>query len=160
MKRLIFLLGMVGCGDFSNASEARMWCGGHLCELSSKGLIESADSWHPDDDAVALVSADAELSRTFSDYGRCVRVLVIAKSPAGTALTVELTLERTGTTESRQIDGTGWQSHALEFELPESATVRLKLAKTGDGVPSVARFYPSNCRIGRSRRPSRLGLPF
>lgn len=166
MKRLMTpfaiatLLLVTGCGDYDEP-ESRIWCDDALCgTYTASGTIAEAPSWHPDDSAVALISDGASLTRSTSEFGRCLRVVVIADVPADAEASVMVTvLDLPSMSRRLPLPAGEWISHDFEVAVSESGRVQITVEKQGAAPVTLARMYPESCLEG-SRRESDHDTPW
>lgn len=166
MKRLMTpfaiatLLLLTGCGTYDEP-EARLWCDDGPCSTyRTSGTIEEAPSWHPDESGLTLVSDGASISRTTSEFGRCVRVVVIADVPADVDASLAVTVLEAGHMSRRfPLPPGEWLSHDFEVAVPDDGQVRISVEKRGEAPVTLARMYPTRCARGTLRN-SGPGTPW
>lgn len=143
---LIWASLLVGCYPTENA--VRIWCGDDLCTGYSKtGDVTRGRSWHPDDPAAVLGSADAVLElRTQDDVDRCDSVNLMTRVPEGT--NAWLTVASTGRSEDQQVVPIApgrWRSDRLTIEVQGPLT--LTVHSDGTAPVSIARLFLTGCEV-------------
>jgi hypothetical protein len=145
------LIGIGSCGaeEIRNPQLDR-WCGDKPCDWQVQGDVKRIGTWHPNDYAVELVSADAALiqenSKINSYVSNCLSFTMVAKVPEGVKAFLELDFLADGSVDfSQRLPVSDWERRTFKVTTPDWYNkMRFIIRKEGDGRAAFAEISAHN----------------
>jgi hypothetical protein len=139
------------------------WCEFHPCGWETQGDFEKVGTWHPDDYALELLGAGAEVSQLRAEldagHAKCFEFSLMVKVSANARAYLELDFLDDGVHEfSERIPKSEWEVRKFTIATPTwYEGVRFRVRREGDqGRVVVAEFYVEQRNVGCSATPLEL----